>query len=270
MLAAARRHAERTGGGNLYADVLAAERAAGTRVVTRNEHWTAYVPAAARWPFEVHVAPHRLVPDIPALSDERAGRLRAALPGPAAPLRRPVRPADALHRGLAPGPGTGRPRAGPPAPSAVQHPAGRGQAEVPGRLRVRRWASSSTTSPRNAPPNCCAPPDRRSGPRYGTRGPDAGRRDRARVTGPGTGRGGPGQGPPQGRDGWLCTDSREGWLIGARLPRGDRGQPSWTRLASRPPRSTRHRPGAVAQKSSADSSNPDTTEPAGTGPAGSR
>lgn len=69
MLAAARRHAERTGGRNLYADVLAAERAAGVRVVAGNEHWTAYVPAAARWPFEVHLAPHRPVPDIPALDD---------------------------------------------------------------------------------------------------------------------------------------------------------------------------------------------------------
>ncbi|RKR90210.1 UDPglucose--hexose-1-phosphate uridylyltransferase [Micromonospora pisi] len=73
LLGAARRHAERTGGRNLYADVLAAERAAGDRVVVSNEHWTAYVPAAARWPFEVHVAPHRAVPDIPALNDaERA------------------------------------------------------------------------------------------------------------------------------------------------------------------------------------------------------
>ena len=73
MLAAAGRHAERTGGRNLYADVLAAERAAGDRVVATNEHWTAYVPAAARWPFEVHLAPHRPVPDLPALDgDERA------------------------------------------------------------------------------------------------------------------------------------------------------------------------------------------------------
>ncbi|KXK63258.1 galactose-1-phosphate uridylyltransferase [Micromonospora rosaria] len=69
MLAAARRHAEATGGGNLHADVLAAERAAGDRVVAANEHWTAYVPAAARWPFEVHLAPHRVVPDLPALTD---------------------------------------------------------------------------------------------------------------------------------------------------------------------------------------------------------
>ncbi len=68
MLTAARRHSTRTGGRNLYADVLAAERAAGDRVVASNEHWTAYVPAAARWPFEVHLAPHRPVPDLPALT----------------------------------------------------------------------------------------------------------------------------------------------------------------------------------------------------------
>ncbi|GGK92027.1 galactose-1-phosphate uridylyltransferase [Mangrovihabitans endophyticus] len=69
MLRAAARHANRTGGRILYADVLAAEQKAQTRIVAANEHWTAYVPAAARWPFEVQLAPHRQVPDIPALSD---------------------------------------------------------------------------------------------------------------------------------------------------------------------------------------------------------
>jgi UDPglucose--hexose-1-phosphate uridylyltransferase len=69
MLVAARQHAARTGGRNLYADALAAEQKASVRVVASNEHWTAYVPAAARWPFEVQLAPHRQVPDIPALSD---------------------------------------------------------------------------------------------------------------------------------------------------------------------------------------------------------
>lgn len=69
LLAAARRHAEATGGRNLYADVLAAERASGERVVVSNELWTAYVPAAARWPYEVHLAPHRQVPDLAALDD---------------------------------------------------------------------------------------------------------------------------------------------------------------------------------------------------------
>ncbi|GGS99959.1 galactose-1-phosphate uridylyltransferase [Nonomuraea spiralis] len=62
--------ASRYTGGNLFADVLAAERSAGTRVVASNELWTAFVPAAARWPFEVHVYPHRQVPDLAALSEE--------------------------------------------------------------------------------------------------------------------------------------------------------------------------------------------------------
>ncbi|MEU5866205.1 galactose-1-phosphate uridylyltransferase [Nonomuraea sp. NPDC047529] len=62
--------ASRYTGGNLFADVLAAERAAGTRVVASNKLWTAFVPAAARWPFEVHVYPHRQVPDLAALSEE--------------------------------------------------------------------------------------------------------------------------------------------------------------------------------------------------------
>ncbi|WP_327047134.1 galactose-1-phosphate uridylyltransferase [Microbispora sp. NBC_01189] len=65
MLDTAARHR----GGNLFADVLAAERS-GPRVVAANEHWTAFVPAAARYPFEVHLYPHRRVPDIPALSQE--------------------------------------------------------------------------------------------------------------------------------------------------------------------------------------------------------
>jgi len=67
MLASARRHAERTGR-NLFADLLVAERAAAVRIVALNAHWTAYVPAAARWPFEVHLYPHRHVPDLPALT----------------------------------------------------------------------------------------------------------------------------------------------------------------------------------------------------------
>jgi UDPglucose--hexose-1-phosphate uridylyltransferase len=69
MLRAARRYADGTGR-LLGADVLDAERAAQTRVVAANEHWTAYVPAAARWPFEVHVVPHRHVLDLTGLTDE--------------------------------------------------------------------------------------------------------------------------------------------------------------------------------------------------------
>ncbi|MGW5054893.1 galactose-1-phosphate uridylyltransferase [Actinokineospora sp. NPDC004072] len=51
----------------LMGDVLAAERA-GPRVVAESAHWTAFVPEAARWPVEVHLVPHRQVPDIPALT----------------------------------------------------------------------------------------------------------------------------------------------------------------------------------------------------------
>ena len=75
LLDRARAHRERTGG-DLLGDVLAAERAAGTRVVLRGEHWTAFVPAAARWPVEAHLLPHRPVPDLaeldPAERDELA------------------------------------------------------------------------------------------------------------------------------------------------------------------------------------------------------
>lgn len=67
MLGMARRHRERTGG-DLFAYVLAAERDAGVRVVAANELWTAFVPEAARWPFEVHVFPHRKMPDLTALT----------------------------------------------------------------------------------------------------------------------------------------------------------------------------------------------------------
>lgn len=68
----ARTHSDRTGR-NLFADVLAAEQQASTRVVRQSRHWTAFVPAAARWPVELHLYPHRRVPDIPALTDaERA------------------------------------------------------------------------------------------------------------------------------------------------------------------------------------------------------
>ncbi|MDP9397367.1 MAG: galactose-1-phosphate uridylyltransferase [Actinomycetota bacterium] len=72
MLDSARRHRQRTGR-SLFADVLAGEQEAGERVVSRSAHWTAFVPAAARWPFEVHLYANRAVPDLPALDeDERA------------------------------------------------------------------------------------------------------------------------------------------------------------------------------------------------------
>jgi UDPglucose--hexose-1-phosphate uridylyltransferase len=68
MLESARNHRERTWR-NLFADVLAEERRASIRVVAESLHWTAFVPAAARWPVEVHLYPRRRVVDLPALSD---------------------------------------------------------------------------------------------------------------------------------------------------------------------------------------------------------
>jgi UDPglucose--hexose-1-phosphate uridylyltransferase len=52
-------------GPGLFADILAAEQD-GERLVLRGEHWSAFVPFAARWPIEVHLLPHRHVPDFAA------------------------------------------------------------------------------------------------------------------------------------------------------------------------------------------------------------
>jgi UDPglucose--hexose-1-phosphate uridylyltransferase len=70
MLAQARGY----GGRNLFDDLVASELAAHTgsgqtRVVARNEHWIAFVPAAARWPYEMMLFPAHRVPDIPALGE---------------------------------------------------------------------------------------------------------------------------------------------------------------------------------------------------------
>ena len=66
LLQLAREHRQRTGG-DLIGDVLTAEQRSGRRIIIAGEHWTAYVPAAARWPVEVHLTPHRSVPDLAAL-----------------------------------------------------------------------------------------------------------------------------------------------------------------------------------------------------------
>jgi UDPglucose--hexose-1-phosphate uridylyltransferase len=68
MLGQANGHAARTGG-NLFDDLLAAELADGSRIVTRNEEWVAFVPAAARWPYEVLIFPARRVPGLTALGE---------------------------------------------------------------------------------------------------------------------------------------------------------------------------------------------------------
>jgi UDPglucose--hexose-1-phosphate uridylyltransferase len=69
MVTQAREYAARNDGANLFDDLVAAEVAAGIRVVTRNEHWIAFVPEAARWPYEVRIFPAVRVPDLPALDE---------------------------------------------------------------------------------------------------------------------------------------------------------------------------------------------------------
>lgn len=48
---------------DLFARILDFERAE-DRVILSGEHWTAFVPFAARWPIEVHLMPHRHVADL--------------------------------------------------------------------------------------------------------------------------------------------------------------------------------------------------------------
>jgi UDPglucose--hexose-1-phosphate uridylyltransferase len=66
---AARRFRERTGE-CLQCRLLTAELDAGVRIVTESDNWVAYVPFAARWPYEVRVVPREHLPDLPALRDE--------------------------------------------------------------------------------------------------------------------------------------------------------------------------------------------------------
>lgn len=74
---------------DLMTRVLDSERDS-DRLVLQGEHWTAFVPFAARWPLEVHLMPHRHAPDFAALTDAERDEL--------APLYlRLLRGVDALY-----------------------------------------------------------------------------------------------------------------------------------------------------------------------------
>jgi UDPglucose--hexose-1-phosphate uridylyltransferase len=64
---------ERFGPG-LFASILEFESSS-DRVVLQGEHWTAFVPFAARWPIEVHLLPHRHVADFAGTTDEERDEL---------------------------------------------------------------------------------------------------------------------------------------------------------------------------------------------------
>jgi len=69
LVASARAH-----GGEFFSDLLAFESSS-ERVVWAGENFTAYVPFAARWPIEIHLLPHRHVPDLEALEGEEKDEL---------------------------------------------------------------------------------------------------------------------------------------------------------------------------------------------------
>ncbi|MEU9190278.1 galactose-1-phosphate uridylyltransferase [Streptomyces sp. NPDC048484] len=68
MLRSLAAHKEATGGENLFDAVLERELA-DERVVLETEHWVAFVPYSAHWPYEVHLYPRRRVPDLLGLDE---------------------------------------------------------------------------------------------------------------------------------------------------------------------------------------------------------
>lgn len=69
MLAAANKYKESTGK-VLFDQVVSREIRDGERIIARNDRWIAFVPFAARYPFEIHVAPLNPVADLTGLTDE--------------------------------------------------------------------------------------------------------------------------------------------------------------------------------------------------------
>jgi len=63
----------------LHCDLLADERADGRRVVHAGDHFTAFVPFTARYPYEVHLYANRCAPSIADLTPEEREDLARAL-----------------------------------------------------------------------------------------------------------------------------------------------------------------------------------------------
>jgi UDPglucose--hexose-1-phosphate uridylyltransferase len=55
----------------LFDEIVRTELNAGSRIVAQNEHWVAFVPHAARWPFEIRLFPLARVPDLSFLSEQQ-------------------------------------------------------------------------------------------------------------------------------------------------------------------------------------------------------
>ncbi len=61
----------------LLTDLIAREIKDQVRIVCENAEWIAYVPFASRYPFEIHVAPKKFVPDLAELSEAQAAAFPA-------------------------------------------------------------------------------------------------------------------------------------------------------------------------------------------------
>ena len=77
-LEAARKHREGTGG-CLHCDLLGMEHEDGRRVLTKGDHFTAFTPFYARFPYEAHVYARRCVPSIADLNGEERRDLARTL-----------------------------------------------------------------------------------------------------------------------------------------------------------------------------------------------
>ncbi|MEA5456230.1 galactose-1-phosphate uridylyltransferase [Sinomonas sp. JGH33] len=76
LAAAAQRHFEATDGTQtLLGSLLDSERSDGSRMVLEGQHFSAFVPFAARWPIEAHLVPHRDVADFAGLTGEEKDEL---------------------------------------------------------------------------------------------------------------------------------------------------------------------------------------------------
>lgn len=67
-------------GRTLMGDILAFEQKAGERLVCESEHFSAFVPFAARWPIEVHLVPKRQVLTLTELTEAERDDLAGIYP----------------------------------------------------------------------------------------------------------------------------------------------------------------------------------------------
>ncbi|MDU0479331.1 galactose-1-phosphate uridylyltransferase [Staphylococcus chromogenes] len=70
---------EKEHGGEIFEAILTAEKAAGTRIIAETQHFTVFVPAAAKWPLEAVVMPNRHVADFTELDEAEKQELAELL-----------------------------------------------------------------------------------------------------------------------------------------------------------------------------------------------